>query len=309
MPTPLSPGSRGKIVGLYEDSPHNLSLQEVAKATGRPKSTVQSVIKHYRDHGTVNDLPRSGRPPILGERDQNVLIRSIRKDPKLKLDHFAAETGVSPRTVSRIADQHGIHSRICRRKPMISEVNRSKRVQWAKDNEHTDWRTIMFTDESAFMVGETGIERVLRKAGEEYFAKHTSVKFRHGVQVHVWGAILHGHKLPLVRFDLAKARQVNKVKIRAETINSEVYAGQILSGPLQDYVVRAREWSVDVRVVEDGASVHCKGPAKSIRDLCDIPNHPHPPSSPDLNAIEGCWGMVKHKLRAVAPRPTSADGL
>ena len=100
-------------------------------------------------------------------------------------------------------------------------------------------------------------------------------------------------------FDLAKARQVNKVRIKAETINSEVYAKQVLWGLLHDLVVRARRWGIDVRVVYDGAPVHIKGPAKEIRDVIDIPHQPHPPSSPDLNPIEGCWRTIKEKLRAM----------
>jgi transposase len=87
------------------------------------------------------------------------------------------------------------------------------------------------------------------------------------------------------------------------------YVEQILWGPLQDYVNQARERGVDVKVVEDGASVHFKGQAKSMQELCDIPNHPHPPSSPDLNPIETCWNILKGKLRRLQPRPTSEDGL
>lgn len=36
------------------------------------------------------------------------------------------------------------------------KVNQKKRVQWAKDNEATDWRTIQFKDEACFKVGKQG---------------------------------------------------------------------------------------------------------------------------------------------------------
>ena len=72
---------------------------------------------------------------------------------------------------------------------------------------------------------------------------------------------------------------------------------------------RARRWGTDVRVVGDGAPVHFKGPAKEIRDVVDIPHQPCPPSSPDLNPIEGCWMIIKEELRAMSVRPTSIDGL
>ena len=71
-----------------------------------------------------------------------------------------------------------------------------------------------------------------------------SINFRHGASLHVWGAILTGQKLPLVRFNLARARTVNKQRIAAEKIDSKVYAEQILWGPLQDYVNGASVWTV-----------------------------------------------------------------
>jgi hypothetical protein len=167
----------------------------------------------------------------------------------------------------------------------------------------------MYTDKSIFKIGETAKPRVWRRAGDEYKSKYIATKFRHGLIMHVWGAILYSIKLPLVRFELAKARQVNKVKIAAETVMSEVYAQQVLWGPMQDYINRARERGIDVHVVEDGAPVHFNGAAKHLRSMMDIPHKSHPPSSPHLNPTEDCWSMVKARLRGMDRRPTSQDGL
>jgi transposase len=184
-----------------------------------------------------------------------------------------------------------------------------KRLDWAYMWAGFDLRRVMFTDESCFKIGEGSVQRVIRGVGEEYWPQHIQIKFRHGKAIHVWGAIMYGVKLPLIKFNLAKARTVNKVKLAAETITSVKYMEQILWGPMQDYVNQARDRGVDVKVVEDGASVHFKGQAKTMRDMLDIPNHPHPPSLPDLNPIEGCWNIVKGKLRRMQPRPTSEEGL
>ena len=62
-------------------------------------------------------------------------------------------------------------------------------------------------------------------------------------------------------------------------------------------------------MVEDGAPVHFGTIAGDVPAITDIPNLPHPPSSPDLNPIEGCWRLVKQKLRKVDRRATSLDGL
>ena len=79
-----------------------------------------------------------------------------------------------------------------------------------------------------------------REPEEEYFLQHLAVKFRHGANLHVWAQSYMAISFPLVRFEPVKARQVNKVRIKAETNDFQVYAKQVLWGSLQDYVVRAR---------------------------------------------------------------------
>jgi hypothetical protein len=157
-----------------------------------------------------------------------------------------------------------------------------KRLEWAYMWAVFDWRRVMFTDKSCFKIGEGSVQRVIRGVGEEYWPQHIQVKFRHGKAIHVWGAIMYRVKLPLVKFELAKARQEKGKKIAAETITSVKYVEQILWGPLQDYVNQARARGIDVKVVEDGASVHFKGQAKSMRELCDILSRPVPS---DLRAM------------------------
>ncbi|KAL1661694.1 hypothetical protein GGF50DRAFT_104948, partial [Schizophyllum commune] len=36
---------------------------------------------------------------------------------------------------------------------------------------------------------------------------------------------------------------------------------------------------------------------------------PHPPSSPDVSAIEPVWGLLKHRLRQLPRTPTSVNEL
>lgn len=125
----------------------------------------------------------------------------------------------------------------------------------------------------------------------------------------VWGAILYGHKLPRYLCRLAPARTINWMKVAKETVTSKVYLEQILAGPLQDYIYEACAQGTPVTVVKDGAPVHFKGFARKLRLLCPIPTHFHPPSSPDLNPIEGCWRIVKEKIKRLHPDPTSKEGL
>jgi len=75
---------------------------------------------HYEQHGHIYDLSRSERPPKLDLEGEQGLIRSLVRDPKANSDVFGEIVNVSKSTVRRIAHKHGYHSRICRKKPMIT---------------------------------------------------------------------------------------------------------------------------------------------------------------------------------------------
>ncbi|KAK3509142.1 hypothetical protein QTP70_020254, partial [Hemibagrus guttatus] len=52
-----------------------------SKALGLPRTTVRAIIYKWRKHGTVENLPRSGRPTKIIPRAQRQLIQEVTKDP------------------------------------------------------------------------------------------------------------------------------------------------------------------------------------------------------------------------------------
>ncbi|KAK3534035.1 hypothetical protein QTP86_000633 [Hemibagrus guttatus] len=53
----------------------------ISKALGLPRTTVRVIIYKWRKHGTVENLPRSGRPTKITPRAQRQLIQEVTKDP------------------------------------------------------------------------------------------------------------------------------------------------------------------------------------------------------------------------------------
>jgi hypothetical protein len=80
---------------------------------------------------------------------------------------------------------------------------------------------------------------------------------------HVWGAIIHGRKLPLVCFGRRPTHVVNKVKAAAHTIDANVYLVRLLSGPLKDAVAWAKAEGRAPIVLQDGAGLH---PVKGLEE-------------------------------------------
>ncbi|KAK3556261.1 hypothetical protein QTP70_007142 [Hemibagrus guttatus] len=53
----------------------------ISKALGLLRTTVRAIIYKWRKHGTVENLPRSGRPTKITPRAQRQLIQEVTKDP------------------------------------------------------------------------------------------------------------------------------------------------------------------------------------------------------------------------------------
>ena len=174
----------------------------------------------------------------MDARGDRELICTIQAGPITVLGNLAVENGVSINTARSHLRELNKFPRHCRNKPILTPSNIAARLCWIEDTIHTDFQTVMFTDETAFRVGEGGRKLCIRGPGEAYLPQHINPKFRRGLTLRVWGAIYHGYKLPLVRFDLAKARMEGGKKIAAQTITADVYVRQILEGPLVYFVRR-----------------------------------------------------------------------
>lgn len=248
----ITSSKKGGIVSLHKFA--NWSYKDLSTKFQRPVSTIKSICKHYDIYGTVYNKGGAGRRPRLSGESEERLMRSVRRDPKKSAGYWGRTADLSRQQTCRVLKKHNLRYRMCCKKPFISAANALKRLKWAADNEGTDWRKVMFTDECCLKIGEiSGQQHCWRADGKAYDPTTMQVYFRPGKSIHIWGAIRHGKKLSWYWFKLAPARQRTKVKIRAETINAAVYSAQVLWGPLLLYVNQAKREGVDNCVVENGA--------------------------------------------------------
>ena len=295
---------------MYDKYKHGMSMSALAKEYKRSKSTIQGIIEHRERTGTVKPSWNSGNVHILSPQDEERLIRQVRKNPKQTSAQLSSIEKVSPSTIERILKSHGYIRATCRRKPILEALNVAQRLEWASANVNQDWRRVIFTGEAAFEVGDDhSNEMCWRLPHEQNCENCLSVRKKKGKIIHVWGAILHGHKLPLVKYDLTPAHQKNKVRTAAQTITAQVYLDQIIEGPLVSAVGWALYQGLEPLVLEDGADPdRIAGFAEVRRDL-GIINLKHPGSSPDLNAIENCWAYVKNRIRRLPSKPSNENEL
>ncbi|KAK3530806.1 hypothetical protein QTP70_002837 [Hemibagrus guttatus] len=69
---------RKKVIEIYQSGK---GYKAISKALGLPRTTVRAIIYKWGKHGTMENLPRSGRPTKITPRAQRQLIQEVTKDP------------------------------------------------------------------------------------------------------------------------------------------------------------------------------------------------------------------------------------
>jgi len=66
---------KGMILAFFEIFQ---KISTVSQVVGRPWSTVRNFLARSLKRGSIDNLPRSGRPPLLSQRAKRSLVRGAR---------------------------------------------------------------------------------------------------------------------------------------------------------------------------------------------------------------------------------------
>ncbi|GFY77969.1 putative transposase rhodnius neglectus [Trichonephila inaurata madagascariensis] len=127
---------REKIVSLRENG---LSYREIGKKVNVCLSTVRYIIKRHKERGYTSNNLRSGRPKKLSLRIKRNIIREASKNPFVSAitlaNDIASTSGVQicAQSVRNVLHDAQIYGRSPRKKPLLTERNRLKRREFAKE--------------------------------------------------------------------------------------------------------------------------------------------------------------------------------
>ncbi|CAK5268436.1 unnamed protein product [Mycena citricolor] len=193
---------KNQFVGAMVAQPN---LKNHSAAFGIPYHTARKIWKKYKERGTVENIPSSGHP-------RTVTPQVARKVKKLARDHCRMpfeEVGnqisppISARSVGRVLEAEGMHRRVARVVPYLTDEHKAARLAWAKacaKNTDRQWASVIWSDE-CYIHLESGGGRVwVTQTSEETYHEDCLVpRFKQSpVRVMVWGCIAQNWKGPLI---------------------------------------------------------------------------------------------------------------
>lgn len=118
-----------KLIIIHHKS--GKSVRNIAKLVNLPNSSVQYVIKLFKEENRIENKVRKGRPAKLTVRQQRFIVRKFSKNPRLSAVRVCTEfkeqfsTSISSETVRRVLRSAGLHGRSARRKFFVSPLRLS----------------------------------------------------------------------------------------------------------------------------------------------------------------------------------------
>ena len=168
--THLTDIEKGQIIAL---SDAGFSNRDIGRRIQRSEHTVRSCLAKFRDD-TVDEQPRPGRPRLTTETQDSRITLMSKRSPFKTASHLQADfgnvTGInfSISTVEKRLADAGLHGRVARKKPMLSDKNKVKRVEFARERKlwNADlWGKVLWSDEKRFNLfqsdGPTYVSRPL----------------------------------------------------------------------------------------------------------------------------------------------------
>lgn len=290
----LSQDERNRAIGMLQSG---RSQADVARHFGCHRNTILSLWRRYNQQNNVSDYPRTGRPRVTTQRQDNHIrlthLRNRFQTASLTARTIPGLRPISSRTVRNRLREHNIRPRRPAIRPVLQPRHRVARLAWARRHLRfrlQDWNTILFTDESRFHLdSHDGRLRAYRRPGER-FSDPCVIERRAfgGGSVMVWGGITATGRtaLQLVNGNLTAAR----------------YRDEILQPHVIPFI---QNHGNNVTLQQDNARPHVARVVQNFLQQQNVNLLDWPAVSPDLSPIEHLWDEMDRRLRRLPNPPVT----
>lgn len=272
---------------IIRDRKNGESYRVISKKYEVSKSAVEKLWKKLLNHNQVDNLKGRGRKRCTTPREDSMITRMALRNPTVSRQEIKEELklNISKDTITRRLKERNLRSRAQRKKPLLSAINKRKRLNFAKKylkKPLSFWKKVAWSDESKFeLYGNRKRKRVWRQPKKAFEQRFTCPTVKHGGgAIMLWGCFSYrgmGNLVPI------------EGKMTADSYI------QIVNENLEESVERMGLGMNFVFQQDNDPKHTAKKSAKFFKD-CRIKLLDWPPQSPDLNPIENLWGLMEQKV-------------
>jgi hypothetical protein len=148
----LTPTKMGRAAKLKK---RNASYREIARELQCSYEAVRQRLLAAAQRGDLYPQSPPGGVPIDVRTTRRIYFNIVRH-PERSFDSSGKDNHVSATTFRKVASDHLLFCFIMKRKPLLNQNNRLKRLKWAAEMVDQDWISVIFTDEALVKIGDQG---------------------------------------------------------------------------------------------------------------------------------------------------------
>ena len=281
----LDPCMRARICELHTSA--RWGYKRIHKAHPEISiSTIRYTIKKEQERLNQRSLPRSGQPQKLSLEQKENIVNLTKTNPHITLYELqeSVDMRCSKDTIRRVFRTLHMRKWLQRKRPEITPENAEKRLQWAQRYAHftsTDWRRVIWSDESTVERGKGGQSIWTWNNPIEQLIEHDVLEIRTGKSIKkmFWAAFCYNTRtnlIPLTSDGSSRGGGITATVIR------QTYMNQI-----------PELFQIGDIFMQDNAPVHTAHIIPQYLQEAQVEVMIWPPYSPDLDPIENLWAIMK----------------